>query len=90
MPPQPKVRLKGDRIILILGSEQCELGVIDGLSDDASQLAKAIQGRIQEVLAKRRRDPERLAEWEQDWNENAAQRTARAEQDLRETLRRMG
>lgn len=72
MPVQPKVRLTGDRIILILGSEQCELGVIDGLSDDATHLARAIQGRIQEVLAKRRRDPERASAWERDFNKRRA------------------
>lgn len=55
-PPYPVVRLKGDRIVLRLGKEECELTVIDGMSDDAAHLAKTIQGRIQEVLAKRRRE----------------------------------
>lgn len=49
------VRLRDDHIILGLGSEECELEVRDGLCDDASHLARTIQGRITEVLDKRRR-----------------------------------
>lgn len=79
---QPTVRLKGDRIMLKLGNEQCELKVIDGMCDDAAQLAKAIQGRIHEVLAKRRRDPERMAEWEKDWEMNSQRRTRKINGEL--------
>jgi hypothetical protein len=83
----PVVRLKGDRIILKLGSESCELTVVDGLCDDAAQFAKVIQKRIQEVLAKRGRDPERLADWTQDHTMHAAGRTARFEADLIQTIK---
>lgn len=87
MSPQPTVRLKGDRIILKLGTEQCELKVTDGKCDDAAQLAKAIQGRIQEVLAKRSRDPERMAEWEKDWEMSAGRRTRKINQELMDQLK---
>jgi hypothetical protein len=54
-PPRLTVRLKGDRIVLKLGTESIELAVTDGYSDDASHLARTIQGRVQEVLMKRQR-----------------------------------
>ena len=53
--PKLTVRLKGESIILRLGTESIELGVGDGFSDDASHLARTIQGRVQEVLMKRHR-----------------------------------
>ena len=53
--PKLTVRLKGETIVLRLGAESIELGVTDGFSDDASHLARTIQGRVQEVLMKRHR-----------------------------------
>jgi len=85
----PVVRLKGDKIILKLGDASCELDVTDGHSDDAAQLARVIQTRIQEVLAKRRRDPDRQAKWAEDWHMHAEARNKRFEQDLQQTMQQV-
>jgi hypothetical protein len=55
MPAKLTVRLRDDNIILRLGLEEYELEVRDGICDDAAHLARTIQGRIAEVLDKRRR-----------------------------------
>lgn len=63
--PYPTIRLKGDRIILKLGSEQCELTL-----DDLTNLAMTIHSRINEVKDKQRRDPERIAAWQRQWDKD--------------------
>ena len=54
--PPHSVRLKGQDIVLKLGTEQKNLIVGNGYSDDISHLSQTIHNRIAEVQVKRHRD----------------------------------
>jgi len=59
----PVIRLKGDKVILKLGSESCHLTI-----NDLEQLIKTARSRIEEVKAKERRDPEYIKFWQEHWD----------------------
>ena len=49
------IRPKGDKLIVKLGNESCELNVREDFTDETTQIIKVLSERRQEILAKRRR-----------------------------------
>lgn len=68
----PVVRLKGDRIVLKLGTETCELSI-----EEARYLSRTLVSRANESQGKKDRDPERMAAWADDWDRNSGERNRR-------------